>query len=60
MEQKNRPIEILFFDDDPTIGYCQNCKAAAVYVSTGLTCPMCKDTDLSIFVWDKESKYPEC
>jgi len=57
-EQK---VEILFFDDDPTIGYCQNCKAIAVYFSTGLTCPVCKDMDhLSIFVWDKESEYPEC
>ena len=48
----------VYFLEKPTIGYCKNCDKIAVYTDE-LKCPECGTTDLSIFVWDEESEYPE-
>jgi Zn finger protein HypA/HybF involved in hydrogenase expression len=50
----------VYFFDKPTIGYCPECDEIAIYIeSKGLICPKCKSKDLSLFVWDENSKYPE-
>ena len=50
--------QIVWFFDEPTIGYCPSCEVAAIY-KDGLVCPKCRTRELSLFVWDKESKHPE-
>jgi len=50
----------VYFFDKPVIGYCPECDEIAVYhPEKGLICPRCGTTNLSIFVWDGESRYPE-
>lgn len=51
-------MQIVWFFDRPTIGYCPKCEKVAIY-KDGLKCPKCKTTELSIFEWDGESKHPE-
>ena len=57
--QLENTADVWFFDQ-PTIGFCPEHNCAAEYSAhEGLRCPVCRTTELSIFVWDKESKYPE-
>jgi len=52
--------EYIYYFDKPTIGYCKECDCFAVYKEgAGLVCPECGTDNLSIFVWDGESEYPE-
>ena len=50
--------QIVYYFDGPTIGFCPDCERTAIY-RDGLVCPKCRTRELSIFVWDKESKHPE-
>lgn len=50
----------IYFFEEPTIGYCPDCEKEAVYsIGKGLYCPNCKTQDLSIFIYDKNTKYLE-
>jgi len=52
-------VDVWYFEK-PTIGFCQECNCAAEWSTiVGLRCPVCKTTNISIFVWDGESPYPE-
>ncbi|GAH38975.1 unnamed protein product [marine sediment metagenome] len=48
---------IYYFDSIPTIGFCPKCEVTAIYMD-GLVCPKCRNRELSIFIWDGESKHP--
>jgi len=53
-------VMTVYFFDKPVIGYCPECDEIAVYhPEKGLIRPRCGTTNLSIFVWDGESRYPE-
>lgn len=53
--------EHIYYFDRPTIAICLECDEFAIYGDNGLECPKCgrKADELSIFVWDGESAYPE-
>lgn len=50
--------QIVWFFDQPTIGYCPDCKEIAIYHG-GLVCPKCGKRNLAIFHWDPSSLDPE-
>lgn len=52
-------MQNVYFFEKPTIGYCKECDCVAEYRDE-MRCPECKDTEnLSFFVWDETSEYPE-
>uniref|UniRef100_A0A6M3X4U6 Uncharacterized protein n=1 Tax=viral metagenome TaxID=1070528 RepID=A0A6M3X4U6_9ZZZZ len=53
-------MQLVYFFEDPTIGYCKDCDCLAVWDSEqGLHCPKCKSQDISLFIHDPDSPYPE-
>ena len=52
-------MQRVYHFDTPMIGYCPDCDELAIYHNNVLRCPKCRSTDLSIFIWDGQSKYPE-
>jgi len=53
-------MQKVWFFEKPTIGYCPDCDELAVWDSErGLHCPKCKSTEVSIFEWTGNGKYPE-
>ena len=54
---------VYYFPEGPTIAYCRKCDRVITdwYATHGLVCSICLSgaDDLSLFVWDRESKYPE-
>ncbi|GAG73929.1 unnamed protein product [marine sediment metagenome] len=56
----NVEMQKVWFFEKPTIGYCPDCDELAVWDSErGLHCPKCKSTEVSIFEWMGNGKYPE-
>ncbi|MCK4697472.1 MAG: hypothetical protein KAT53_04095 [Dehalococcoidia bacterium] len=52
--------QIVWFFDEPTIGFCPECERTAIYIEgEGFVCPICRTRELSLFLWDKESPHPE-
>jgi len=53
-------MQKVWFFEKPTIGYCPECDEIATWDDErGLHCPSCGTKDLSIFVWNGESRPPE-
>jgi len=52
-------MQIVWFFEKPTIGYCPKCDEIAEYHTGRLKCPECGTQELSLFEWDENSKYPE-
>jgi len=52
--------QIVYFFDNPTIGYCKKCNETAIYrTEKRLVCPKCKTAKISVFVYDGTGPYPE-
>ena len=52
-------MQIVYYFEKPTIGYCPECDCLAVYRRNKLICPNDKVHELSFFVWDESSEPPE-
>jgi len=53
-------MQIVWYFDEPTIGYCPECDCLAAWDSVhGLHCPKCRTTRLALFKWDTNSNPPE-
>ena len=53
-------MQIVYYFDKPTIGYCPDCDCLAVYRSgVGMLCPNNKEHTLSYFEWNENSRHPE-
>jgi hypothetical protein len=53
-------MQIVWYFDKPTIGYCKECDCTAIYDDEhGLSCPTDTEHDISVFEYNGDGPFPE-